>query len=396
MRAPVHATRYVAGHADPRVARFEVPVYGDHVDAWPVDRVDLAALRAGLIELHCSGDGRGLDALWARLRPGYELARGRRRWRVPGDTFAAAFMAGRLAWARLDVADRPEWLTEKVDADELEARLRQGVEGRAHDVSPARWFDVETWLTTARASTLPSLHTPMLVNALLDVHQPVRDLDFPGPDGDQRWLSRLRFRAEAGDREVAAEDLPNRMRDLVLDGGGEAVGTPHGIVEDLHGAIGLAWLVDALVGPWTPSAGPGPCFDLRGRPLLDLDIATVLPLFRAGTRADPDGEALLLRSPWEVLVGEDLRTAIDLVRGAVPGGVRHDVQDDEAAGVAGGPWWATAPQREIARAFPVMRARTLHLLERAHAEHQAVLLLPRAPSANDHPRDIRDGELVAL
>lgn len=370
---------------------------GDHVDAWPVGRADLAALRAGLTELHRSGDGRGLEALWVKLRNAYDVARARRRWRVPGETIAAAFEVARYAWGRLDAeATSTSSLFGTPERGEIDWRLQRGAEiASAHDVCPARWFDVELRLTLAQRAHegLAPVHTPMLVRALLDLFEPPVALQFQGPVGDQGWLRGLRFAPEDDDREVAAEDLPNPTRDRVFGANNARLGTPYGVVERLDGAVGLAWLVDALVGPWTPSEGPGPCVDLRGAPLLDVDVATVLPVFRAGIRVDPDRAPHVLHAPWEVLVGDDLRDAIDRVRAATPVKARPErlavIPDTTASG------WAADPRGAIAQAFPAMHARTLALLERARTAAEAVLLRRRRPEPHDHPRGAPDGEFVA-
>jgi hypothetical protein len=318
------------------LSRFDLPCYAPQTMAFLVRRDDVAELRRALDGLFVRGEGRALAALWDRLRTSLEHERRTRRWRFPRATLE------RLCVDALALcAGHPEAI----------AKLTQAV-ARNHDVAPhgshlivpaRRWRDLEIRFGPMRF--IPESWSTFFADAL--------DSLFTLPEEDPtRPLVDLSYVA------TAARENEHDVR-CVIDG--ETIVTSRWqFSEQVRTHTAFTELLEAMVGPFESSRGPGPFLPMPGAARPIIDPRTILPVF------DYPPEAHVLDDR------PSLSAALDEVRAA-----RAPVKpwDDDAElfewSPTAPPW--NAPWSTLAPRWEPYRDRFIDLLNAALETERAVL-----------------------
>ena len=233
--------------------------------AFAVNRKELDELRAALRHVIEEAETERMRAVFDRYTPRFKRDLGRLRFRVRRATLEDFCAIAQRAAALLDL---------EVDLSELEHWL-QGRE--ALDLKPNHWLNLGGSVAGAPTKELLNLNESKgvrlvlknRVHVLLSLLRELRDpdtkdeepLSSPRPEAwDVSWVKDLRFGSH--------QDAPSRttivdpIEDVLLAPSGLTLGSgdtaPYDLLNRVRDAIRPLDILQALIGPFVMSEGPGP------------------------------------------------------------------------------------------------------------------------------------------
>lgn len=385
----------------PVIRHVDVPHDGPQVLAFRVPAEPLAELRLALRTAYVDGDGEALARVWRQLVPSHRDELRRVRWRVPGETVRGLLQAMKdrchealeVTAIRSRHGPAPEddclWV-----AEACEAQLA-ALSSRSVDFAPSRWlFEALRIRFQLRAGWNPAEgHYPLNFQwafwarwvEAFDQRSTAEDwgeeLEEPVDEGLlsrvgkveflQTMVNPRTFAVSVGEPitlEEAAEEHVDFLGNCnhLRFGDGET-SSSMGTWEAACRAMRVPAMLESLVGPWVPSAGPGPFVPIpdAAEPLVS-QSPQVLPLFRYGW-ARGEREAA---SWWWCLSGDGLGGALQAIP-EQPVRVEHDhsPSDVDGEGFRWVSWEAAADSH-----WTLCRERWADLLADAQRSSDAILL----------------------
>jgi hypothetical protein len=359
--------------------RLEASCFAPQTMAFAAEAGDLLALREAMRAALERAEIGPLRALWQASSGAYKSAHENAKLRVPRETVARACDALEATWNGPESKDLNG--LDGIDVRGALARVRAAC-GESLAVHPERWFSFERAAAhiLQRGAGASGLHVWMSANALAELLDGPPPANALGPWGELSWVRAVRFFLEDSDEEVRAEDIRNITRDEARFPDPET-GEPARMpvlfaCDEAARRCALVDILEALVGPYVPSEGPGP---FLGPPAASLPLVDpawdLLPLFRAV------GSCFDFSRGARLLVGDALDEALREVSSAAPdrawwGDFALELHDElyrrPREGTLWKHWDDALPE------WPLYRDRFLRLLRGARASGRGVLLVPGA------------------